>query len=564
MDLGAYLPHKQSPRVCNKGGWIAARREVQCPQRAQRLGEPARMQRYTRRLIQCSNRASPVWVGCKWTVQPQTGLAAARYPLCRAWPEPGLVSCRPAHLRVARLHCAVAALTELPLMTLLIVTSDDAPAQAAGLALLAELQAAGLPALAALPCHMLVRDVVRLAPQAVVALNPGGADGLDPRLQAALALLAATAPLPVVVLGGACLPEAVVELLDIRVMAWLSVPPDLAALRAALALAAPRFAREQALQQDLQAVLARLDERKWVDRAKGVLMQHQQLSEDDAFALLRTASMQANLRVGEVSRKLIEAAAAADAVNRAGQLRMLSQRCVKALAVRTAAAAGAPRGRPQTDDSLAETLQRLQVNLDKLAELGLPEPAALLLAGTRAAGQALTQLATLAGAAPRGASAVPSAATLQEADLRAEALLDQADALTAAMEAASGRRSLQVLNLCGRQRMLSQRLAKQALLAGLLPDAGAAVQAAAAAQTVRDFEAGLAALEQAPLATDAIRAALAQARGQWLRLLDGLRRAASPEVAAGRLVLVRESEALLLSFEQLASLYAHSLQVLLS
>ena len=444
-------------------------------------------------------------------------------------------------------------------MTLLILTLDDAPAQAAGAALLTALQAAGLPALATVTCHMLVRDVVRLAPQAVVALNPGVDDGLAPELQAALVLLAASAPRPVLVLGGVCLPAAAPELLDARVQAWLPVPLDIAALRAALALAAPRFAREQGLQRDLQAALARLDERKWVDRAKGVLMQHQQLSEDDAFALLRAASMQANLRVGEVSRNLIEAAAAADAVNRAGQLRMLSQRCVKALALRAAAGAGG-RGWSSAEDGLAETLQRLQTNLDKLAGLGLPAPAAQLLADTRDAGLALTRLATLAGAAPRGRSALPSAATLQAADLQAEALLDHADALTTALQ---GRGGLRLLNLCGRQRMLSQRLAKQALLAGLLTDAGAAVQAAAAAQTVREFETGLAALDQAPLATDAIRTALAQARGQWQRLLDGLRRAAGPEAAAGRLVLARESEALLASFEQITSLYEHSMQVLL-
>ena len=78
-----------------------------------------------------------------------------------------------------------------------------------------------------------------------------------------------------------------------------------------------------------------------------------------------------------------------------------------------------------------------------------------------------------------------------------------------------------------------------------------------------DFEATLAALEQAPLATEAIRAALAQARGQWLRLLEGLRRAAGSDGAAGRQQLARESEALLDSFEQLTSLYEHSMQVLL-
>ena len=177
-----------------------------------------------------------------------------------------------------------------------------------------------------------------------------------------------------------------------------------------------------------------------------------------------------------------------------------------------------------------------------------------------------------AGAAPGLALAVAfspahsasHAAALVDADQRAETLLAQADRLTGALEAASGRRSLQVINLCGRQRMLSQRLAKQALLIGLLPDDQAAVHAAAATLTIRDFETTLTALEQAPLATEPIRAALAQARGQWQRLLEGLRRAAGgADAAAGRHQLTRESEALLDSFEQLTSLYEHSMQVLL-
>jgi hypothetical protein len=111
--------------------------------------------------------------------------------------------------------------------------------------------------------------------------------------------------------------------------------------------------------------------------------------------------------------------------------------------------------------------------------------------------------------------------------------------------------------------MLAQRLAKQALLAGLLAGPQAAAHAQAAAQTVREFEAALSTLEQAPLATEPIRAALAQARGQWQRLLDGLRRSDGPDAATGLAALARESEALVSSFDQLTSLYEHSMQVLL-
>ena len=451
----------------------------------------------------------------------------------------------------------------MPLMTLLIVTADDLPALAAGQALQVRLQAAGLPVLAAVPCHMLVRETVRLAPE-VIVVWADSADSADPAataaLWSALALLAVATPKPVLVLGGDRLPDAAAALIDAHVMAWLPSPLQLATLHAALALAVPRFAHEQRLRQDLQGALARLDERKWVDRAKGVLMRHQQLSEEDAFSLLRAASMQANLRVGEVSRGVIEAASAADAVNRAGQLRMLSQRCVKALALRAASGS-----RQRADDGLAETLQRLQANLDHLAALPLAGPAAALLTGSRNAWLALVKVAGMSdtGVGPAGRMVMPTAAVLQQADQLAEVLLEQADALTAALEHASGRRSLSLINLCGRQRMLSQRLAKQALLAGLLGEDAGAAQANAAAMTVHDFETTLLTLEQAPLATDAIRATLAQARGQWQRLLDGLRRAAGPDAAAGRGALARESEALLASFEALTSLYEHSMQVLL-
>ena len=52
----------------------------------------------------------------------------------------------------------------MPSMNLLIVTADDAPALAAGQALQVRLQTTGLPVLATVPCHMLVRESVRLAP----------------------------------------------------------------------------------------------------------------------------------------------------------------------------------------------------------------------------------------------------------------------------------------------------------------------------------------------------------------------------------------------------------------
>ncbi|GCL61403.1 type IV pili methyl-accepting chemotaxis transducer N-terminal domain-containing protein [Pseudaquabacterium pictum] len=435
----------------------------------------------------------------------------------------------------------------------LLIACPDAPADLTeAQALAGRLQAAGVLVAGPVPCHMLVREVVRVAPEAVLLLAPA----LGEPVQQTLTLLAGSAAKPVLLATAAAPPADLQPWLDLNLVAWLPAPPDPAAVAAALPLARARFARDQAQQQALAGALARLDERKWVDRAKGVLMRAQQLSEDDAFALLRTASMQANLRVGEVSRSLIEAAQAAEAINRAGQLRMLSQRHVKALALRAVA-----RGR--VEDTLAETAQRLQRHLDWLERLPLPPAVAALLAATRSAWADLQHTAGPGAApgAPRAGLAWP--ALLAETDALAEQLLERADALTGALEATSGRRHLQVVNLSGRQRMLAQRLAKQALLAGLLPAPQAGMQAQAAARTVREFETALATLERAPLASDAIRAALAQARGQWQRLLDGLRRSDGPDASAARATLARESEALVTSFDELTSLYEHSMQVLL-
>ena len=91
------------------------------------------------------------------------------------------------------------------------------------------------------------------------------------------------------------------------------------------------------------------------------------IGEDEAFGLLRGAAMHANLRLGEVSRSVVEAAQWAEAINRAGQLRMLSQRLVR-LAAQALAGIDARRGRALRASQAA---QRVRDNLAHLAALEL-------------------------------------------------------------------------------------------------------------------------------------------------------------------------------------------------
>jgi response regulator NasT len=51
-----------------------------------------------------------------------------------------------------------------------------------------------------------------------------------------------------------------------------------------------------------------LEERKVIDRAKGVLMQARKLSEEKAYALLRTKAMNENKKIVEIAQSVLTAA----------------------------------------------------------------------------------------------------------------------------------------------------------------------------------------------------------------------------------------------------------------
>jgi response regulator NasT len=52
-----------------------------------------------------------------------------------------------------------------------------------------------------------------------------------------------------------------------------------------------------------------LEERKVVERAKGILMKMRNLSEEEAFALLRQTAMNENKKMSEIAQSVVTAAA---------------------------------------------------------------------------------------------------------------------------------------------------------------------------------------------------------------------------------------------------------------
>jgi response regulator NasT len=75
-----------------------------------------------------------------------------------------------------------------------------------------------------------------------------------------------------------------------------------------LDLCISRFKAFARLSDELDKTRRALDERKLLDRAKGLLMSERQISEADAYALLRSTAMESNLRIVEIAQSVITAA----------------------------------------------------------------------------------------------------------------------------------------------------------------------------------------------------------------------------------------------------------------
>jgi two-component system, response regulator / RNA-binding antiterminator len=79
-------------------------------------------------------------------------------------------------------------------------------------------------------------------------------------------------------------------------------------VKGVLDLCVSRFNAFSQLRDELDRTRQALEERKLVDRAKGIIMKQRKVDEEAAFALLRKLAMENNMRLGEVAQSVITAA----------------------------------------------------------------------------------------------------------------------------------------------------------------------------------------------------------------------------------------------------------------
>ncbi|HEV7913978.1 MAG TPA: ANTAR domain-containing protein, partial [Albitalea sp.] len=162
----------------------------------------------------------------------------------------------------------------------LAASAPDAPP------LQADLESVGIHVLGAVQRGNLVQEALRLAPDVVICHEASP----DAALFDTAALLLATSPRPFVLFTADADADKMTRALDCGIQVYVVAGYAPPRLRPLIHLAQARFAREQRLREQLADVSSRFEERKLVDRAKGILMRARQVSEDEAFRVLRAAS----------------------------------------------------------------------------------------------------------------------------------------------------------------------------------------------------------------------------------------------------------------------------------
>lgn len=148
-----------------------------------------------------------------------------------------------------------------------------------------------------------------------------------------------------------------------------------------------------------------------------------------------------------------------------------------------------------------------------------------------------------------------NAASVAAAHRITDELVAAADKLTTVFQMQTNIQSAKIVNLSGRQRMLSQHMARL-YFGALLSNTRADLD-----QVRQQFKSAMTTLEKEPLSTEAIKRELALAKNQWLFLEQALNGGSAPNVAARNVATT--SERLLETMDNLTDMYSLALKAAL-
>ncbi len=148
----------------------------------------------------------------------------------------------------------------------------------------------------------LLKEIELTAPDIVVV----GLDLSDNSVVEKVASLQMLQPHPVIMFAEQDTPQIIQNVIKAGVSAFVvdDIQPE--RLNSIINIAVARFDEEQRLRRELAKTKHQLEERKLIDKAKGLLMSMRGISEVDAYKLLRKMAMDKGLTLAVVAANVID------------------------------------------------------------------------------------------------------------------------------------------------------------------------------------------------------------------------------------------------------------------
>ena len=152
--------------------------------------------------------------------------------------------------------------------------------------------------------YKLHAEVVRLKPEVIVVTTETPTE----ETLVTLSEVSVSLPRPVVMFAKEGTRELIRKAVDCGVSGYVVDGWAQARLTPIIEAAVARFEAYEAVRRELASTRAKLSERKFIEKAKGIVMQQRRLSEEQAYVALRKMAMDQNLPLVEVARRVIAVA----------------------------------------------------------------------------------------------------------------------------------------------------------------------------------------------------------------------------------------------------------------
>lgn len=149
----------------------------------------------------------------------------------------------------------------------------------------------------------LVDECLRHRPDLVITdIRMPEMDGIDAATEITRSL-----PVPIILVSAFSDRPLIERAKGSMVLSYLIKPIQQASLETAIAIAGTRFEEVKALRREAGDLRQALEDRKLIERAKGILMRRLGIDEEAAFARLRSGAMEGSKKLVDVARTLIQA-----------------------------------------------------------------------------------------------------------------------------------------------------------------------------------------------------------------------------------------------------------------